>query len=146
MNHGKADINGLVMVFNMIRGSLDYFARKYDLSLTEMGMVFDIFSKGALTVTELSALQGIPKSTVSRLVDDLVKRGILNRERPEDNRRIVHITITPDFRAEMDRLKDDAGFQQVIEQDLPPEKGQLAIGKLRELLDILKDEHKPDES
>ena len=144
MDHGKADIQGLVKVFGMIRGSLDYFAHKYDLSLTEMGIVFDIFAKGSMTVTQLSAQQGIPKSTVSRLVDVLVKRGMLNRERPEDNRRIVQITITREFQAEMDHLKDDAAFQQVMERDLPREKGQLAIKKLGELLDILQDEQEMD--
>ena len=144
MDHKRADIYGLVTVFGMIRGSLDYFARKYDLSITEMGLVFDIFSQDAMTVTELSAHQGIPKSTVSRLVDVLVKRGILNRERPEDDRRIVRITITDAFRSEMDHLKDDDAFQKVIERDLPRAKGQLAIKKLRELLDILRDEHETE--
>lgn len=138
MDHGKADINGLVTVFGMIRASLDYFARKYDLSIAEMGIVFDIFSRGAMTVTELSMQQGIPKSTVSRLVDVLVKRGILNRERPADNRRIVCISITEEFRAEMDQLKDDAAFQSIMERDLPREKGRRAIQKLSELVNILK--------
>lgn len=138
MDHGKADINGLVAVFGMIRASLDYFSQKYDLSITEMGIVFDIFSQGAMTVTEISAQQGIPKSTVSRLVDVLVKRGILNRERPEDNRRIVRISITEEFRAEMNQLKDDTVFQNMMERDLPREKGRRAIQKFGELLNILR--------
>lgn len=138
MEYGKADINGLVAVYGMIRSSLDYFSQKYDLSITEMGIVFDIFSQGAMTVTELSVQHGIPKSTISRLVDILVKRSILNREQPADNRRIVRISITEEFRAEMDQLKDDTAFQNIMERNLPREKGKQAIQKLGELLDILK--------
>lgn len=139
MDHKKADIHGLVTVFRMIRGSLDYFARKYDLSITEMGIVFDTFFHEKMTVTALSESQGIPKSTVSRLVDNLVKRDILNRVRPEENRRIVHVTITEDFRREMDTLSDDTSFQNILERDLPGEKGRLAIQKLNELLALLQD-------
>ena len=139
MDHEKADIHGLVMVFRMIRRSLNYFAKKYDLSLTEMGIVFDTFFHGQVTVTELSESQGIPKSTVSRLVENLVQRGYLNRVRPEDNRRIVQITITDSYRAELDALTSDDGFQRILEQDIPREKGRQAIGKLNELLALLQD-------
>ena len=136
MDHEKADIHGLVMVFRMIRRSLNYFAKKYGLSLTEMGIVFDTFFRGQVTVTELSESQGIPKSTVSRL-ENLVQRGYLNRVRPEDNRRIVQITITDSYREELDRLSSDDGFQKTLEQDIPRAKGRQAIGKLNELLEIM---------
>ena len=139
MDHNKADFQGLVTVFRMIRRSLNYFAKKYDLSLTEMGIVFDTFFHEKITVTELAASQGIPKSTVSRLVENMVQRGLLNRVRPDDNRRIVQITITDSFQTELDKLRNDEGFQKTIEQDIPGEKGRQAIAKLDELLDLLQD-------
>ena len=142
MDHNKADFQGLVTVFRMIRRSLNYFAKKYDLSLTEMGIVFDTFFHEKITVTELAASQGIPKSTVSRLVENMVQRGLLNRVRPDDNRRIVQITITDNFRAELDELRNDEGFQKTIEQDIPGEKGRQAIAKLGELLELLQDQDK----
>lgn len=140
MDHREADIHGLIMVFRMIRRSLNYFAKKYDLSLTEMGIAFDTFFHDKITVTELAESQGIPKSTVSRLVENLVRKGYLNRVRPEDNRRIVHITVTDSYRTELDELRNDEGFQKMLEQDIPREKGQLAIAKLGELLELLQDQ------
>ena len=144
--HMTPDIGGLARVFRMIRSSLDYFARKYDLTLTEMGIVFDIFFQGEMTLKELSESQGIPKSTVSRLVDGLVKRHVLNREIPEENRRIVRITITEEFRGRMDALRDDAGFQQLLQRDLPGETARLAIRKLGELLELLQSADQPPET
>ena len=72
----------------------------------------------------------------------MVQRGLLNRVRPDDNRRIVQITITDNFRAELDELRNDEGFQKTIEQDIPGEKGRQAIAKLGELLELLQDQDK----
>lgn len=143
MEHGGADIQGLAMVFRMIRGSLDYFAKKYALSLTEMGIVFDLFQQ-EMTITQLSENQGIPKSTVSRLVDNLVRRDFLNRVRPDSNRRIVLVTLTEDFRRELDELRNDDGFQRMIQQSIPGSKGRAAVKKLGELLELLRSDEDMD--
>ena len=139
MSNKYADINGLVLVFQMIRKSLDYFANKYELSIGEINIIFDIFFTDGMTITELSERQGVPKSTVSRLVDNLVKKKMLDRIRPEENRRIVNVTISNSFRKELDSLKDDKKFQHLLEEDFPKEKGMLAVQKLGELLDVLSD-------
>ena len=102
-----------------------------------MMILFDTFYLGKVTVTQLADSLGIPKSTVSRLVDHMVRLNYLDRIRPEDNRRIVQISVTDEFCASLGFLQDDQAFQQVLEKDLPRETGQKAIGKLMELVDIL---------
>ncbi|MBR3400664.1 MAG: MarR family transcriptional regulator [Parasporobacterium sp.] len=137
MAEKKADISGLVKVFRMVQSSFGYFGRKYGLTISEMMILFDTFYQGKVTVTQLADSLGIPKSTVSRLVDHMVRLKYLDRIRPEDNRRIVQISVTDEFCANLEFLKDDLAFQQVLEKDLPRETGQKAIGKLMELVDIL---------
>ncbi|MBQ9031236.1 MAG: winged helix-turn-helix transcriptional regulator [Parasporobacterium sp.] len=133
------DVNGLAKVFRMIRNSIGYFAKRYHLTVSEMAIVFEVFYQGEMSVTRLAEELGISKSTVSRLVEALVQRHYLDRVRPEENRRIVRITISDGFRSQMDMLKDDTAFKQILEADFSPEKGQLAIRKFMELVDILQE-------
>ena len=109
--------------------------------MTEMMILFDTFYQKQVTVTQLADSLGIPKSTVSRLVEQMVQKGCLNRIRPENNRRIVQISVKDSFCSELDLLKDDTAFQQLLERDLPRETGQRAIGKLMELVEILESDH-----
>lgn len=141
MNERKGDISGLVRVFRMIQNSFAYFGRKYNLSMTEMMILLDTVYHKQVTVTQLAESLGIPKSTVSRLVEQMVQKQCLNRVRPDHNRRIVQISVTDSFSEKMDLLKDDSSFQQLLEQDLPKEAGQKAIALLLELVDILEQDH-----
>ena len=140
----KADMAGLAMVFRMVRNSIGFFAKKYDLTISEMAIVFDIFYQKKVSLTQLANSLGIPKSTVSRLVEHLVQKNYLNRIRPAENRRTVQITITPEFLEELGRLQEDAAFQELLEKDLPREQGQKAIGKYKELVDILEESPSAD--
>jgi DNA-binding MarR family transcriptional regulator len=45
-------------------------------------------------MTDMIETLDIPKSTATRQVDYLVKNGFVNRTIPEDNRRIVELTLT----------------------------------------------------
>jgi len=76
----------------------------------------------------------------------MVQKHVLNRIRPDDNRRIVEITVADDFSSELDLLRDDTAFQQVLEKHLPREIGQQAIGKLIELVGIINSDTLPPEN
>ncbi len=52
-----------------------------------------------ITLGELSALLGLSKSTASSMVTRMVESGIIIREVPSDNRRIVHLRISPDYKS-----------------------------------------------
>jgi DNA-binding MarR family transcriptional regulator len=47
----------------------------------------------------------LAKSTVSGIVDRLTKQGVVVREIPEDNRRIVKLSISEDFKKNNDICK-----------------------------------------
>lgn len=49
-----------------------------------------------LTMTELSRRAMIPPSSVTRVVDRLVKRGLVSRERSDSDTRVVHAQLTAD--------------------------------------------------
>lgn len=64
------------------------------VSLPQCHALLEVENQENITVTELSEKLTLEKSTVSRTVDNLVKKGYLNREIPEDNRRTVKLQLT----------------------------------------------------
>jgi len=62
------------------------------------GMVLGILSKEKrIKITELSSKLSLPNSTVSGLVDRLERQGMVVRERSEEDRRVVYVSISPNF-------------------------------------------------
>lgn len=63
------------------------------------GMVIRILSKErTLKITELSSKLSLPNSTISGIVDRLEKLGMVERIRSEEDRRVVHVSISPKFK------------------------------------------------
>ncbi len=63
------------------------------------GMVLGILSqKNKIKVTELSSKLGLSNSTVSGIVDRLEKQEMVERVRSEKDRRVVYVSMTPNFK------------------------------------------------
>jgi DNA-binding MarR family transcriptional regulator len=80
---------------------------------------------------------------ITRMLDKLERRGLIDRDRPADNRRIVHIGITPAGIATLDEL------QEPIRDCHARQLGHLPASDLRYLIDLLRaarEPHEPPES
>jgi len=63
------------------------------------GMVLGILSmENRIRITELSSKLSLPNSTVSGILDRLEKQGIVVRERSQEDRRVVYVSISPHFK------------------------------------------------
>ena len=76
---------------------------------------------------------------ITRLLDKLEERGLIERERPADNRRMVLIGLTPGGRSLLADL--DAQVRQCHERQL----GHLAEAEMRELIALLERARRPHE-
>ena len=108
-----------------------------DIGITApQGMVIGILSKEkTLKITELSTKLSLSNSTVSGIVDRLEKQGMVKRKRSEQDKRVVYVSISSDFK-EMNQ-----NFHQRIEEKIEdamskgtPEE----LAKVFEGLDALK--------
>lgn len=78
------------------------------------GMMLGIISKeNRIKITELSSKLCLPNSTVSGIVDRLEKQGMVARERSEEDRRVVYVSISPHFKEVHQHFRKS--FQQKIE-------------------------------
>jgi len=72
-------------------------SKKYGFTWPQIALIFTLHKKPYTTLHELSNQLGLSKSTVSGIIDRLVGQGVIQRETPEDNRRIVKLSLSPDF-------------------------------------------------
>lgn len=62
------------------------------------GMVIGILSKfGKMKISDLSKQLGLSNSTISGIIDRLEKQEMVERERSQEDKRVVYVMITPKF-------------------------------------------------
>jgi len=63
------------------------------ISRSEVAVLDTLGAEGAMAMGELAARVRMPLSTATRVVDRMVERDLVQRERPEDNRRVVRVAL-----------------------------------------------------
>ena len=89
---------------------------------------------GAMTATALSRILPVDPPRVSRVVQSLHERGLLDRRRPPSDRRVVYLELTDAGRELAVRMAEvvNAGNERLMEGMAEPEKAGFfaAIGKM----------------
>ncbi len=73
-------------------------------TVPQLTLIYELHQEPNLTLQELADRLGLAKSTTSSLVDRMVSRGIVTRETPDNNRRIVYLALTPHFTSQNQNL------------------------------------------
>jgi MarR family transcriptional regulator, organic hydroperoxide resistance regulator len=72
-------------------------SKQYGFTGPQIGLILGLSKHPYSTLNELSECIGLSKSTVSGIVSRLVAQGVVIREIPENNRRIVRLSLSPEF-------------------------------------------------
>jgi DNA-binding MarR family transcriptional regulator len=87
------------------------------------------------TVNTLAERLGIPLPRTSRLVDDLEARGLAERDRDPNNRRLVRLRLTPEGRAAAEHADQHVqGRLALLLAPLEPEDRCALVGLLERLV------------
>lgn len=68
---------------------------KEDLTLPQMSVLGNIMQRGPISMRSLAQENMVAMSTMTEMVNRLVKLGFVKREKDESDRRIVNISMTP---------------------------------------------------
>jgi Transcriptional regulators len=113
-------------------------SRQFGFTGPQIGLIYGLHKNPFSTLNDISEWLGLSKSTVSGIVDRLVRQGIVIREVPEDNRRIVQLSLSPEFQ-EDNILKDFMNeFTTNIFKDIDKEELKKIIEGLELLFKLLK--------
>ena len=93
----------------------------------------DILSKnGELTMNELSRQMGLAKSTMTRIVNTMVRKGWIERKKGEGDKRLVSVCLTSDGKKMTETLSQSSKeYVQRILKNLPQEKIPEVVESLR---------------
>jgi MarR family transcriptional regulator, organic hydroperoxide resistance regulator len=73
-------------------------ADKYGVTAPQLAVIFHLHCMPGITLNQLSEHMMLTKSTVSGIIDRLTKQNIVVREIPENNRRIVKLSLSDEFK------------------------------------------------
>jgi len=120
--------------YDRLRGYEDELFGKYDLTAQQYNALrlLRAVSPESLPTLTLAARLISRAPDITRLLDHLVKRELILRERKPENRRVVRVGITPTGVALLDQIHEEV--RSVNDRQL----GHLPADKLRQLVELLK--------
>jgi MarR family transcriptional regulator, organic hydroperoxide resistance regulator len=112
-------------------------SKQYGFTGPQIILMFMLYKNPGISLHELSDQMELSKSTVSGIVDRLVNQGIVMREIPEENRRVIRLSLSPDFLNEcnLSEIRDEY-LADIIKDASPEELDKIIYGleKLHELM------------
>ena len=115
MRHGWGDAaDGMVMVTSLVRAQqllmerIDAVLRPLELTFAryEVLRLLSFSTAGAMPMTRLGSLLQVHPTSVTSAVDRLERQGFVERQRQDDDRRVVLAAITDEGRAVVEKATD----------------------------------------
>jgi DNA-binding MarR family transcriptional regulator len=106
----------------------------YGISVSQCYILETLHTCGALTVNELARKMYLSTSTITRVVDQLVKKGYVSRREDKEDRRIRLIKLTAAGEAlYQESWQNIFQSEKTILENFPPENRDMLIDFLRKL-------------
>jgi DNA-binding MarR family transcriptional regulator len=114
-------------------------AAKYGLSAVEFRCIRKLFEKGQLTVNHMAQELSLTSSRVTRIIDGLVEKKLVNRVSGENDRRVFNLSLTlKGERLAQDSIKDHINIHEEIIKNIPEKYRQSMIEILKKLNEAVK--------
>ncbi|NLP63656.1 MarR family winged helix-turn-helix transcriptional regulator [Paraburkholderia sacchari] len=84
----------IVKARNLVVAEMDAALKDLDITGQQMGILLSLKQGVATTPFELSKLLGIDTGLMTRMLDKLEAKGLLERSRDADDRRVVNLNLT----------------------------------------------------
>jgi DNA-binding MarR family transcriptional regulator len=137
-NHTK-----LEAMARQLMSNLEILARQFlvgqktsDLSRSETALLRVLADRGASTMSDVSAELGLALSSTTGVVDGLVRRRLVERARPEADRRTVVVGLTRSGRRMHDHfVTDRTSLGMAMLEPLSPAERQKLLALFRKMTD-----------
>ncbi|WP_245954602.1 MarR family winged helix-turn-helix transcriptional regulator [Paenibacillus flagellatus] len=94
------------------------------MSISQFRTLYILNSRGPQKTAELAETLGVTSGAITGLADKLIAKGMLERERSEEDRRVVYLRMTDKGKETLDRLLDTQReaialfFKPLAEEDI----------------------------
>lgn len=102
------DLLDLVAMFRSFLKTIhqDWNKQGTTLNLTQCKALYYLSREGPQKLSSLAGLLGMTSAAVTGIADQLVQDGFVEKNRAENDRRVVHITITSEGLTFIDEMKN----------------------------------------
>jgi len=106
----------------------------YKLSAQDFGILFRLWKQDGLSQVQIASLMMRDKTTITRRLDALVKKGLVERRLDGADRRLyrIHLTVEGMKAAETLMVMVDE-FQKEVLDDIPDEHKEITINTLKKI-------------
>lgn len=113
---------------NAVDSSVNQHLSDFDLTTSQFGVLEALFHLGPLQTGELGTKILKSSGNMTLVIDNLVKRGLVSRQRREDDRRCIDVYLTDSGRAIVEQILPEhvAGIVEAFAVLTPAEQQQLA--------------------
>jgi DNA-binding MarR family transcriptional regulator len=124
--------------YQALRRNVDAELRRYGLTLSQRDVLLTLYAEGPLDQSTLRDYLGLEQSSVSRLVDGLVRRGMVELRPGEDDRRVRVAALTQQGHKLLLATpgSSELGGQLMVANLSPEERSEL-VRLLRQCTDTL---------
>lgn len=116
-------------VFNILRAFVDF-----DFSLPQMATLLLLDEEGELTIKQVTEILGRSVSATSRMLDQLVERGMVSRREDEHDRRVKRVANTEKGRTLIATLEQRRADAQIAVMEYFTAEEQAEISRAMALL------------
>lgn len=91
------EFTGLVIALRskMMLGEMNIYNSPFgSLNISDISALFLLFAQGSLKMRQLADLMKVPYSTLTGIIDRLVKHGYVQRKTSENDRRVILVCLT----------------------------------------------------
>jgi len=123
----------------------DWLELDLNFSKTELMALMVVDRYGEVSMSQICDALNIPMSTSTGIVDRMVKKGFLHRERSDTDRRVVVVGMTERGREVFRYFKDMlTGYLVQIESVLTDEEKQLLYRIFTKIIAVINSEKEPE--
>lgn len=131
LNKSLQVIKTLKQILGLLKQNVELQYKEVKLTGPQGMLVGMLVHFGKMKISDLSEKLDLSNSTVSGILDRLEKNGIVERTRSEDDRRVVYVNITPEY-----KILAEQKFKQ-IEQNFADSISKANSEELDRILDGL---------
>lgn len=125
-------------VMSKIKQEVGNRFREINLTGTQGVLMGTLVHHGEMKISDLSERLGLSNSTVSGILDRLESQGLVERTRSKEDRRVVYVKVTDEFRKHF--LKNFEQINSLLEQMMDkatPEELQIILKGMNTLEDVI---------
>lgn len=122
------------MIFRAVQQHSHWVEARAGVSSAQLWALWELSRKPGLRVTELAKAMSVHQSTASNLLEKLVKKGLVTRNRISGDQRVVNLYLTPLGQETLERVPRPA--QGILQNALMSLKTETLVSLSNEL-DVL---------